>query len=151
MRELSLIILKPDCLKRNLEQEILNRILNLKANIVKQFKWIANRELLKTHYWEIWGLKEKLTSKKLNQIIDFMASWEIEVYVLEGDEGLVKSIRKTIWTTEPLSANPWTIRGDYSYDSYELAEKENRSLENLIHASANKEEALKEINLWFPN
>lgn len=150
MKEYSLVILKPDCLKRNLKNEIIKKILELWVEIIANKKLIAREEDLTIHYGDIGGLKEKLNPLKFSQIIEFMKSWEIEIFVLKWNLWMISSIRKKIWSTEPFSANPWTIRGDYSYDSYELSELENRSLHNLIHASANKEEALKEIKLWFP-
>ena len=52
-------------------------------------------------------------------------------------------------STEPINCSPGTIRGDYSNDSYELAEKENRCVMNVIHTSDSKKSAEKEIDLWF--
>ncbi len=51
--------------------------------------------------------------------------------------------------TVPLFAELGTIRGDFSIDSPDLATKEKRALQNLVHASSNAEEAKREISLWF--
>ena len=51
--------------------------------------------------------------------------------------------------TEPLSSDIGTIRGDYTLDSYQLADTNSRSIRNLIHASGSVEEAEKEIKIWF--
>ena len=61
----------------------------------------------------------------------------------------IENVRKMAGDTEPKSALPGTIRGDYSHISYKYADDKNIAIGNLVHASANKEEAEKEISLWF--
>ena len=51
--------------------------------------------------------------------------------------------------TEPKTAQPGTIRGDYAHHSYEYTDKKGIAIKNLIHASGNKEDAEYEIKLWF--
>ncbi|MBS3111932.1 hypothetical protein J4459_01575 [Candidatus Woesearchaeota archaeon] len=51
--------------------------------------------------------------------------------------------------TEPRQALPGTIRGDFIYDSYTLANNDQRAIRNLIHASGDVDEAKRELNLWF--
>ena len=57
--------------------------------------------------------------------------------------------RKLVGFTEPFSAAPGTVRGDYTPDSFELANREFRSLFNMIHASGDADEAKEEIKYWF--
>lgn len=54
-----------------------------------------------------------------------------------------------IGTTEPKAAQPGTIRGDFSHQSYAYADANNQVIRNLIHASSSPEDAKKEIALWF--
>jgi nucleoside-diphosphate kinase len=61
----------------------------------------------------------------------------------------IEVVRKIVWPTEPKSAPPWTIRWDYAHLSFKYADETWIILENLVHASANKEEAAQEIALWF--
>ena len=68
--------------------------------------------------------------------------------VIEGVESIAL-VRKMVGGTEPKSAAPGTIRGDYSHISYGQADKKSIGLKNIIHASANAEDAEKEIALWF--
>jgi nucleoside-diphosphate kinase len=56
-----------------------------------------------------------------------------------------------VGSTEPKSAAPGTIRGDYAHISYAHADKKGVAIKNLIHASGNIGEAKAEIKLWFKN
>jgi nucleoside-diphosphate kinase len=64
--------------------------------------------------------------------------------VIEGHSAVSK-IRKIVGGTNPQDALPGTIRGDYSIDSYALADHSNRPIQNLIHASGAVDEADREI------
>jgi nucleoside-diphosphate kinase len=61
----------------------------------------------------------------------------------------VEIVRKLVGSTEPRSAAAGTIRGDFSVDSYDLADVEKRSVKNVIHASSSVDEAKREIAVWF--
>ena len=58
-------------------------------------------------------------------------------------------MKKITGGTEPLTSELGTIRGDFTVDSYELADFDGRAVRNLVHCSGTKEEAEKEISLWF--
>ena len=77
-----------------------------------------------------------------------MTSGPILAMVWEGAHA-VKVTRKLVGSTEPLTSDVGTIRGDYVLDSYAMADEDGRSVRNLIHASGNMEEAESEINHWF--
>jgi len=68
--------------------------------------------------------------------------------VLEGVEA-VALVRKLVGPTEPKSAAPGTIRGDFSHMSFVCADDQGKGIPNLIHASGDPEEAAKEIAHWF--
>jgi nucleoside-diphosphate kinase len=68
--------------------------------------------------------------------------------VLEG-VCAVDQVRKMVGATEPKSAQPGTIRGDFSHISFDHANSNNLGIANLIHASADVNEATKEIAHWF--
>ncbi|MBI2523676.1 nucleoside-diphosphate kinase [Candidatus Peregrinibacteria bacterium] len=81
-------------------------------------------------------------------LMDFLQSGPVVAMVLEGEQS-VALVRKLVGATEPASAAPGTIRGDFSLDSYALSNSQNRQLRNLIHASGTCEEAQNEIAIWF--
>jgi len=68
--------------------------------------------------------------------------------VVEGHNA-VKHIRNIVGATAPSDAAPGTIRGDFSFDTYKLADESNRPIQNLIHASGEVHEAEREIKIWF--
>ena len=80
--------------------------------------------------------------------MEFLQSGPVVAIVLEGEQS-VALVRKLVGATEPASAAPGTIRGDFSLDSYALSNSQSRPLRNLIHASGTVEEAKNEIAVWF--
>ena len=65
-------------------------------------------------------------------------------------EDIIQRVRKNIGNLDPLKSEPWTIRGKFSKDSRDIAYREKRYLNNVIHASANREDADRELSLWLP-
>ncbi len=80
--------------------------------------------------------------------LELMVQGPVIAMVFEGVEA-VPLVRKLVGTTEPKSALPGTIRGDYSHMSFGYADAEDKGIPNLIHASGDPEEAEKEIAHWF--
>lgn len=87
--------------------------------------------------------------KKVKQwLVDYLTVGPVMAMVWEGP-GAVEVGRKLVGGTIPTKAAPGTIRGDYSIDNVELANKLSRPFYNLIHASGEVAEAKEEIALWF--
>lgn len=144
--ERSLIILKPDALRRGIEYDVLNRFKKKGFDVVDMYMTVASDELLREHYAAVIADKgEKIG----DNIVNFMKSGPIIVAVLEGNNA-VNAVRTMGGEkTQPAQCPPGTIRHDYSMDSYDLADKENRCLENVLHSSDSAESATREIGLWF--
>ncbi len=130
--EQTLIIIKPDGVKRKLVGEILQRF-ERKQLIIRQLKvGIMTRDLAEEHYAHV---------KKFDffeDMITYMTSSEVVYLILEGDS-VIKTVRTMIGATNCLEAAPGTIRGDYGNNSYH----------NIIHASDSPEAARIEINRFF--
>ncbi len=96
------------------------------------------------------GSEDEITIGKTvkSWLADYMTSGPVVALVLEAP-GAIKLVRKIVGHTFPSVAAPGTIRGDYSCDSPDEANTENRSIYNLVHASGNEDEAKNEIELWF--
>ncbi len=140
--ERTCIIIKPDGVKRNLIGEIIRR-LEREGLSVRAIKMInAEIETLRRHYA---AHVDKPFYKGLEA---YMTEGPIVAMVFEGFDAVQKA-RDLIGHTDPSKAKPGTIRGDLGEDSLELADKEGRSVRNLVHASGTKEEAENEIKLWF--
>ena len=141
------MLIKPDGLRRGLEKEIKKRLLKgTGAKIIaeKQVNQVR-RELADEHYFD---LAERRGEAAKRRMVAFLLSGPIVAMILEG-ERVVQKTREVVGGTEPISAAPGTIRRDLASDSFEEADREDRAVENLVHASGNKEEAEKEIALWF--
>ena len=145
MIERSLVLLKPDAVKRGLIGKILSRFEDAGFKVVGSKMVGVSEEFGKKHYYD---LGERKGEKVLNSMLKFMTSGPVIAFCVEGVNA-VENIRKMVGGTEPKSAQPGTIRGDFSHVSFVHADEANKAIENLIHASGNVEEAKIEINLWF--
>ena len=77
-----------------------------------------------------------------------MVSGPVIAIVFEGVEAIAL-VRKLVGATEPKSADPGTIRGDYSHMSFGYADSQEKGIPNLIHASGDEADAEQEIAHWF--
>lgn len=140
--ERTLVLLKPDAVQRGLMGEIITRFerAGLKAVGMKMV-W-ADKAFSQKHYAEHVA---KPFYKGLEAVI---TSGPVLALVLEGIEAIAL-VRKMVGATEPKSSPPGTIRGDYAHVSYGYADAKGIGIKNLIHASANADDASKEVALWF--
>ena len=130
--ERTLILIKPDAVRRSLAGDILSRI-ERRGFVVRAGKLLtASRELGETHYAEH---KEK---PFFGELVEFITSAPTLALVLEG-ESAISVVRTTMGATNPTDAAPGTIRGDLA-----LAMPN-----NLVHGSDSPESAQREIALWF--
>jgi len=140
--EKTLVLIKPDGVERNLVGEIIRRF-EAGGLSVRNMRMVApSREFVKTHY------AMHRDKPFFDMLIDYLAGKPVVAMVLEGRDA-VSHVRKIVGATDPSAAEKGTIRGDLGSDSREKADKERRSIYNLIHASGTKEEAEAEIKLWF--
>lgn len=130
--EQTLVIIKPDGVKRNLVGRIIQRFEDRKLTITQMRHDLMSRDLAKEHYSH---LAEK---PFFNDILDYMTSGPVVYLVLEG-ENAIEMVRSMVGPTDALQAAPGTIRGDFAT---------NKS-ENVIHASDCKAAAEDEINRFF--
>lgn len=141
MKEETLIIIKPDAMKRKLAPEILGRF-EKEGLRVKEFNIVRlTTEFVKDFYSH---LKSRLNQEHLSSIYGFMTSYRVMTAVLEGENAIQKT-RQMCGDTDPSRAQKGTIRGDFSKDIMEERSKANEAVENAIHSSGSIEEAQKEI------
>jgi len=146
--EQTLVLFKPDALQRALVGEILTRFERVGLRIVGTKMLAPSREHYDAHYEDIGKLKTRAGDQIFAITLDMMQTGPVIAMVLEGIEA-VSLVRKLVGATEPKSAAPGTIRGDYSHMSYGYADDEGKGIPNLIHASGDVEEAKQEISHWF--
>lgn len=174
--ERTLVIIKPDGVRRALIGEIIFRFEKVGLKIVGAKLLSASKELMEKHYPqdrdELWvGIGNKTLEnyqqykidpretlgtadpKEIGKmvrvwLIDYLMQGPVLALVLEAPHA-VELVRKMAGHTLPLLSAPGTIRGDFAYDSSYLANSNKRAIENLLHASGTKDEANYEIPLWF--
>ena len=147
--ERTLIVLKPDAVKRGIVGEIISRFERVGLKMVGM-KMISPDEKHFHHHYETIG---KVISRRGKEVFDvtleFMMEGPVIAIVLEGVEA-ADLVRKMVGATEPKSALPGTIRGDYTHISFDYANNVSKtSIPNVIHASGDAKEAKLEIAHWF--
>lgn len=176
-QERTVVIIKPDGIKRGLIGEIIHRIEQRGLKVIaltmiwatekqmdrhypKDRAWVANlgENTLKTYaqYEPRANIKDeygtadayKIGLQVRRWLVEFMASGPVVKMIVEGVHA-IDMVRKLVGKTIPAYAEMGTIRGDYSIDSPLLANRHKRALRNIVHASGNPAEAEYEIEHWF--
>src|SRR6056297_607355 len=174
-KEKTLVLIKPDGVKKGIIGEIIRRFEQRDLKIVALEMFEPTSEDIDNHYPKSEEWINRLGKKTLNTykkydidpnealgtedkkeigqmvrkwLIDYMTSAPLVKMVVQGVHA-IDVVRKIAGPTMPYEADMGTIRGDFSIDSPALANTEKRSVMNIIHASENKEEAEHEIKHWF--
>lgn len=136
--ERTLVLVKPDGVRRGLSGEILRRI-EAKGYALRAVELkTASTELLAAHYAEHEG------KPFYAPLVEFMMSGPVLAVVAEG-AGVIPGFRSLAGATNPTDAAPGTIRGDLGRDWGTKVQQ------NLVHGSDSPESAAREIALWFPD
>lgn len=146
--ERTLIILKPDAMQRGIAGEIISRFERVGLKIIGAKMLFPDVSHYHHHYETISKMISRRGEHAFEVTMQMMQQGPVLAMVLEG-VGAVELVRKMVGATEPKSAQPGTIRGDYSHVSFEHADKEGIGIPNIIHASGDLAEAKKEIKHWF--
>ena len=169
-KERTLVIIKPDGVQRSLIGEIIRRFERTGLKLVALKMFVPKEEQCWEHYNkdEEWferkgkvivddRKKAGVTIDKtamdygkeiIQQLADFMTSGPVVGMIVQGNQA-VNIVTKTVGTTEPMTSDMGTIRGDLTNDSYAVAGVDGRAVRNLIHCSDKPEEAEREIKIWF--
>lgn len=170
-KERSLVLIKPDGIQRGLIGEIIKRYERVGLKLVGLKLILPTPELVAQHYLIDPDWKRKVGEKSikayqsrglqppsdnpeevgeivLQRLQKYLTASPVIAMVWQGMNA-VEIIRKITGGTEPLSSDVGTIRGDFTIDSYQVADVDGRAVRNLIHASSSVEEAEKEMALWF--
>ena len=130
--ERTLVLVKPDAVRRGLAGEILRRF-ELRGLEIREARLLTvDRDLAGEHY------AEHAEKPFFAQLVEFITSGPTLALVLEG-EGAITTVRTTMGATNPADAGPGTIRGDLALSMPD----------NLVHGSDSAESAAREISLWF--
>lgn len=146
--EKTLVILKPDTVARGLMGEIITRFERAGLKVIGLKMVDPATEHYENHYEGIGKLLTRKGKDIFDTVVSSMKAGPVVAMVLEGIEA-VTVVRKLVGETEPKSALPGTIRGDYSHMSYTHSNEHGVGIPNIVHASADKSEADLEVALWF--
>ena len=136
--EQTLILVKPDGVKRGLVGEVIARVERKGYKITNLRMLTADRNILAKHYAEHEG------KPFYEPLLEFMASGPIVAMVAEG-ERVIEGFRKLAGATDPTVADPGTIRGDLARD------QGTKVVQNIVHGSDSPESASREIKIFFNN
>ncbi|RJP34341.1 MAG: nucleoside-diphosphate kinase [Actinobacteria bacterium] len=131
--ERTLVLVKPDGVRRGLVGEVIGRCERLGLSIVALRLLRVDEEIAARHY------AEHVEKAFYPELVSFITSGEVVAMVLEG-ESAIAAVRKLMGPTDPADAPPGTIRGDYALEI----------TENIVHGSDGPDSAAREIGLFFP-
>ena len=135
--EKTLILVKPDGVRRGLVGEVISRIESKGYSIDALRMLQADSALLEKHYAEHVG------KPFYEPLIEFMLSGPIVAMIAQGNR-VIEGFRKLAGTTDPTTAEPGTIRGDLARD------QGTKVVQNIVHGSDSPESAAREITIFFP-
>lgn len=128
----TLLIVKPDAVRRGLTGEMLGRIERKGLRIAGMRMMTIDRDLAERHYGE------HVDKPFFGELVEFITSGPVVVARVEGEEAIV-ALRTLMGPTNPIEAPPGTIRGDFA----------TVITENLVHGSDSPESAERELALFF--
>ena len=133
---------------RGIVGEVLSRFERAGLKIVGAKMLQPDYDHFHKHYEGIGTLKTRKGDAIFESQLRNMQQGPVIAMVLEGVDA-IDTVRKMVGSTEPKSALPGTIRGDYAHVSYNQANTSGKSVSNVLHASADAAEAKQEIAHWF--
>jgi nucleoside-diphosphate kinase len=136
MTQSTLVLVKPDGVRRNLIGEVISRCEQKGYVVAKLRKLTPTRELLAEHYAEHEG------KPFYEPLMEFMLSGDVVAIELTGNR-VIEGFRSLAGPTDPTTAAPGTIRGDLGRDWG------TKVVQNLVHGSDSEESAARELALWF--
>lgn len=134
MSERTLVLIKPDGVRRGLAGEVLARIERKGLRIVAMDLRTVGRDLAETHY------AEHVDKPFYGSLVDFITSGPLVALVAEGPRA-IEAFRALAGATDPVKAGPGTIRGDYALEVQD----------NIVHGSDSPDSAEREIKIFFPD
>jgi nucleoside-diphosphate kinase len=132
--ERTLVLIKPDAVRRGLAGEILGRFERRGLQMRAAKLLVVDLGLAEEHYAEH---REK---PFFGELVEFITSAPTLALVVEG-EGAIATVRTTMGATNPADSTPGSIRGDLALSMPD----------NLVHGSDSPESSAREIDLWFPD
>ena len=145
-KERTLVLIKPDGIIRNIAGKILMRFEDVGLKIVGMKMVWVDEEFARKHYRQ--DIEDRHGKRVRDGLVKYIKEGPVIAMVLEGVDG-INVTRKIVGGTYPNEAAPGTIRGDFAHVSKDFSNYHKINVRNLIHASADENDAGVEIPLWF--
>ena len=133
MAQRTLILVKPDGVRRNLIGDVISRIERKGLKVIAMDLRVIDTETAHAHY------AEHAEKPFFGELVDFITSGPSVALVAEGQRA-IEAFRGLAGATDPVKATPGTIRGDYALEVGQ----------NMVHGSDSPESAEREIKIFFP-
>ena len=133
MSERTLVLVKPDGVRRGLAGEVISRLERKGLALVAMELRNIDRETAEAHY------AEHAERPFFGELVQFITGGALVALVVEGPNA-VAATRRLMGVTNPVEATPGSIRGDYALEIGQ----------NLVHGSDSPESAAREIGIFFP-
>lgn len=132
--ERTLVLIKPDGVRRNIVGEVITRIERKGLNLVAMELRTLDADTAKTHY------EEHASRPFFDSLVEFITGGPLVAMVVEGERA-IEAFRALAGATDPVTATPGTIRGDFALEVQK----------NIVHGSDSTYSAEREIKLFFPD
>jgi nucleoside-diphosphate kinase len=142
MIEQTLVLVKPDGVKRGLIGEVISRFEKRGLKMVGIKMVEVDPDFSKKHY------AAHVDKGFYAGVEKYITSGPVVAMIIEGINA-IEVVRKIVGSTEPKDALLGSIRGDFAHTSNEYSDAQDKATENLIHASGDLEDSKKEVALWF--
>ncbi|GAA1232227.1 nucleoside-diphosphate kinase [Kitasatospora nipponensis] len=144
----SVVLLKPDCLRRGLADQVLAR-LEPPARIVERRRVVVEDWQIHVHYWDLLVDRDLFEVDVPACLRSTYVGRQVEVALAHGKPGTPGRLRGLLGHFDPTQAVPGTIRADLGTDSFAAARAQHRLVENLIHTSDHARAARRDFGTWF--
>lgn len=134
MPERTLVLVKPDAVRRGLTGEVIGRLERKGLSLVALQLRTLDRATAEQHY------AEHVEKPFFGELVEFITGGPLVALVVEGPRA-VEATRAVMGVTDPVAATPGSIRGDYAIEI----------TQNLVHGSDSPESAAREVALFFPD
>jgi nucleoside-diphosphate kinase len=131
--ERTLVLVKPDAVRRGLAGEVIGRLERKGLRVVAMELRTLDRATAEQHY------AEHAAKPFFGDLVTFITGGPLVALVAEGPRA-IEGVRRIMGVTDPVQATPGSVRGDYALEI----------TENLVHGSDSPESATREIALFFP-
>ncbi|MFE7117200.1 nucleoside-diphosphate kinase [Streptomyces sp. NPDC057654] len=144
----SVVMLKPDCLRRGLVDKVLDRIGEHERIVTREEVTVADWQI-HVHYWDLLVDRDWFSIDVVSYLRRTYTGQKVVIALVHGGAGTPERVRALLGHYDPAVAKAGTIRGDLGDDSQEKSRAEGRLIENLVHTSDDPPTVCRDFGTWF--